>query len=501
MQNDWRQIDIRWLAVIASLAVSVSTLLFQGEPNADAYTYVRTAEIFLSDGVVAAYQHYFWATYSILIAAVSWFGIDLFSAGLLVNSFFYALLVFAFISIIREIDDSRPLLLIAAIILLVYPQLNEYRNSIIRDIGYWALSVFALWQYLLFTRTQLTKHALCYCGSLLFAAAFRVEALAYLILTPFSLLLDIRFEPKIRKKLLLKLGGILLTTAIFMSLCLALMGLNIANLFIEFISVYQPFIEAKFTLPEEERALLGSLLFGDHATLYSREYIELFLLVGLAAILLANLFNAIGGPYLTVLLLGYFSKKRMSLERHITTPVIFYILINALILTAFLIITRFLSSRYAMLLCIMLVVFVPLIIQHFYSAIKEPSRRKAQLAFAIFLSYCAIDSYYSFGEEKPYITDSIEWIRENTDTSAKLLTNNHSIAYFSGKVSEYDQVQRNLTEEAIFATGVGDTIAAELTFETKQTLEKSSVSRKIEFLTAFPNEKNQRIVLYKRVNL
>jgi uncharacterized protein with PQ loop repeat len=127
MNLDWRQHDIRWTAVVASLVLSLFTLLLQETPNADAYTDARTAEIFLVDGIIAAYQHYSWATYSILIGIVSTTGLDVFSAGLLVNAMFYAILVYAFLSIVKQINDSEPLLAIAAICILVYPQLNEYR--------------------------------------------------------------------------------------------------------------------------------------------------------------------------------------------------------------------------------------------------------------------------------------------------------------------------------------------------------------------------------------
>jgi len=94
------------IAVAASLVLSIFTLLLQEIPNSDAYTYVRTAEIFLAEGIVAAYQHYSWATYSILIGIVSVTGLDVFSAGLFINAMFYAILVYAFLSIVKEINRA-----------------------------------------------------------------------------------------------------------------------------------------------------------------------------------------------------------------------------------------------------------------------------------------------------------------------------------------------------------------------------------------------------------
>lgn len=497
--NNWQQTDIRWVAVLASLLLSAATLLFQETPNADAYTYVRTAEIFLGEGIVAAYQYYSWATYSILIGAVSWLGIDFFSAGLLINAFFYAILVFSFISIVREINNSEPLLLISTLCILVYPQLNEYRDFIIRDVGFWGLSLFALWQYLMYARTQLSKHALLYCGALLLASTFRVEALAYLIFTPFSLFIDSRLEPAIRKKLFFKLAAMLLSTAVLLLIILALIGLNMLSLLFDFTSSYEFFMGGRLTLPDEERALLGSLLFNEHAAEFSREYIEIFFLAGLVAILLANLFNAIGGPYLIVLLVGFYERK-IRLERCIAVPVIIYLTVNALILIIFLVITRYLSSRYAMLLCLLLALFVPLIIFHILSTVKDSKRKRTQLLIALFLSYCAIDSYYSFGESKSYVADSIAWIAENTAASSALVTNNHAIAYRSGRIENYDQIRRTITAGDILAAGAGTTIAAELTFETRQLLSKEAIAAEIEFLAAFPDAANPRIGVYRRIH-
>ncbi|PCI75090.1 MAG: hypothetical protein COB20_13695 [SAR86 cluster bacterium] len=499
MNLDWRQHDIRWIAVAASLVLSIFTLLLQEIPNSDAYTYARTAEIFLADGVVAAYQHYSWATYSILIGIVSSTGLDVFSAGLFVNAMFYAILVYAFLSIVKEINDSKPLLAIAALCILVYPQLNEYRDLLIRDIGLWALSLAALWQYLLYAKTQSLRSATIFCTCLLLAASFRAEALAYLAFTPLSLLFDTRLEASARKILLVKMYAVVISLSVGLLLFLALMGLNVAQLFIEFASIYEPFISGNFTLNDEERALLGSLLFSEYAATFSREYIEVFLLAGMISILLANLLSGIGGPYLIILTIGFF-KSHLRLNREVAIPVAFYLCINFLILLSFIIVTRYLSSRYAMLMCILLVLFVPIVVLHILENARVSGRKSSVYIFALFFSYCAIDSYYSFGESKSYVRDSIEWIAQNTDDSSELVTNNHAIAYFSGKVEDYDLVQRNLTEEEILSSEVGTTIAAELTFETRNLLERNSIADKLKLLAYFPDAETRRMALFERVD-
>ncbi len=498
MNLDWRQVDIRWIAVAASLLLSVFTLLLQEIPNSDAYTYARTAEIFLEQGLTAAYQHYSWATYSILIGMVSWLGLDVFSAGLLVNAAFYAILVYAYLSIVKEIDDSPSLMKLAAVCILVYPQLNEYRELLIRDLGFWSLSLLALWQYLHYARTQSLRNAFAFSGALLVAASFRAEALAYLALTPLALLFDTRIESGRRKLLLARLYAAVASLGVGLLIFSALAGLNVAQLFIEFASIYEPFVSVSFTLNDYERELLGSLLFTDYAAKFSREYIEIFLLAGMIAILLANLFTALGGPYLIILFIGLI-KGKMRLPRHIKVPVLFYLAINFIILLGFLVLTRYLSTRYAMLMCILLTPFVPITLHHLLETAKQANRNGMRYMVAIFLCYCAIDSYYSFGESKTYVNDSIEWLAENTAASAGLLTNNDAIAYFSGKIVDYDLVVRNLTAEEIMATEVGDTIVAELTFETGRLLETEAIADKLELLASFPDSQDPRIVVFERI--
>ncbi|MEX0963162.1 MAG: hypothetical protein WDZ52_03850 [Pseudohongiellaceae bacterium] len=498
MKLDWRQYDIRLIAVAASLLSSVFTLLLQEIPNSDAYTYARTADIFLSDGLAAAYQHYSWASYSILIGIVSSIGLDIFSAALLVNGVFYAILVYSFLSIIREINESKSLLVLSACCILVYPQLNEYRELIIRDIGFWALSVFALWRYIVYARTHALHHAIIFSASLLAAASFRAEALAYLLFTPLALLFDTRFASSVRKVLLLRLYAVVIVLSFGLLLFLTFMGLNVARLFVEFASIYEPFVSGNYTLTEEERVLLGSLLFSDYAATFSREYIEIFLLAGMIAILFANLFTAIGAPFLIILIIGSI-RSRIHLSRHIAVPVIIYLGLNLIILLGFIVLTRYLSSRYAMLMCILLALFVPLLLLQFLETARKENRNTFHYIFAIFLGYCAIDSYYSFGESKTYVRDSIEWYAENTEDSAGLVTNNHAIAYFSGKVDDYDLVMKDLSAEEILASNIGDTIAAELTFVTRQLLQRESIANKLRLLASFPDTDESRIVFFERI--
>jgi hypothetical protein len=151
-----------------------------------------------------------------------------------------------------------------------------------------------------------------------------------------------------------------------------------------------------------------------------------------------------------------------------------------------------------MLMCILLVLFVPKIVLQILENAKAAGRKSTVFIIAIFFGYCAIDSYYSFGESKSYVRASIEWIAQNTDDSSELITNNHAIAYFSGKVEDYDLIERNLTANEILSSEVGDTIAAELTFETAKLLGSTSIAARLTLLAYFPETGTRRIALFGR---
>jgi len=499
-QFNWRQLDIRIYAVCASLMISLFTILIPDTLNDDAYVYIRTAGIALDDGIAAAFQHYSWATYSLLISAVSQVGLDLFSAAFIINGLFYALLVYAFVSIISEIDNSRLTLTFAAICILVYPQLNEYRYLIIRDIGFWALTLFSVWLFIRHRKTRKFKFAFGYCSVLILAAFFRAEAAAFLFLIPFTVLLDKQKNKKTKKQIFVHLMATAIGFSMIAILLLALLGFDITSLFIEFVSVYEPFVASTFSPNEFELSALSTLLFGEYAAAYSAEYISIFMATGLLAILFANVFNAIGGPYFFVLVYGAIFKK-VKIDRDLANTVLGYMLINFIILFLFLFITRYLTSRYATMICLLLALPVPLILADLYRQALEKKQSLVTAALVLFFSYCAADAYYSFGDSKSFVFDSIDWIADSSDKSRRVITNNHAIAYYSGRVENYDSVLKFLTQDQLLNAVEEDLIVIEMNHEMTQLVESDLIAPNLKFEIAFPDNEDRRVSVYSRIQL
>jgi hypothetical protein len=496
----WQQLDIRLCAVFASLLLSVYTILWPELPNDDAYVYIRTAEIFQQQGLDAALAHYKWAGYSILIAGLSQLGPSLLTAAYLINALFFMLLVYSFVSLVRLIDASRPVLVLAALTILLYPELNEFRFFIIRDVGSWALSLFALLQFILYSHGKGWRHGAAFCISLLLATVFRAEAISYLLLTPLVLLLGSTTDKQLRMQLFGQLAAMVAAALAFVLMVLLALEINVIALMLDFLSVYEPFIRNTLSPSAAETAELGRMLFGEHGAAFSQQYMTGFIAAGLLVIFFMTIFYGLSGPYFWLLLYGVY-QKYFRLGKDTAIPMLSYIAINAVILFVFLYITRYLSSRYAILLCLMLILQLPIVLQ----AVIENSRKgqhqsRIRALLLVLMVYCLIDSYYTMGRPKDYLTDSANYVAVQATPGTALITNNHSIAYFSSLVEDYDQVIRILPAAEIVNARPGDLIALEMIYDVSRLVQDQSLSPYLQLETAFPSMEDQRVVIYRRVN-
>ncbi len=498
MNDRLQHIDMRLAAAATSLLLSVMFFFFKGIPNDDAYTYVRTAEIFLNEGLTAAIDHYAWVAYPVLIALVSTLGISLLTAAYVLNALFYALLVYSFVSICRLLDDSRLVVGLAALTVIVYPELNEYRDMVIRDVGFWALALFGLWQFLLYDRERNLKQGTLFLAALGLATLFRAEALLYLLLTPVALLFNSSFSTDDNRRHLLKLTGITVVIGVGVLLTLMLAGINVIALLLERLAVYQLFLIEAFNPSEAVLVARADAIFGEFAADFSQDYVNAVIAVGLLVVLLMSVFYAIGGPYFWLLLWGGL-RKHLPANGTSAAPVVAYLLINLGLLLVFLYVTRFLSARYAILFSLMLVLQVPFLVR----TIIENSRgshwqKSVQYFLIMFFFYCAIDAYVSFGRSRDWILDSAQYLSESN--APNVITNNLSIAYFSGEVEEYDEVIRVLPADVIRAAQPGDLLAIEMFFDMRVLVEDPAVAPYLEQVASFSQEDEERVAVFRRIN-
>ncbi len=498
MNNKWQQIDIGLAAAAASLLLSFVFFFFKGMPNDDAYTYLRTAEIFLDQGLSAAIANYSWVSYPVLIALLGSAGFSLLTAAYVLNALFYALIVYSFVNIVRFFDDSRLLLGLAALTVLVFPELNEYREMVVRDVGFWSLSLFGLWQFLQYDKSRERKHRLLFFFAMGLAALFRVEAVVYLLLTPLALLSNHLYSPAENRKAALSLTAMSIEAGIAVVLVLLLLGINVVGLLLDRLAVYQLFLVDVFNPDPSLLAARANAIFGEFAANFSGEYVYGVIGLGLLFVLAMTLFYAIGGPYFWLLVWGYL-KRYLPNAGVRAAPITAYLLINLGLLLIFLYVTRFLTARYAILFALMIVLQVPFLVRAILEKIKGTEwQNTLQVFFILFFTYCAIDAYITFGRSKDWLMDAADYV--STTDAGSVITNNQSIAYFSGTVEDYDKVVRVMPAEAIRNAQPGDLIAIELFYDMRVLVENPAVALYLEQVAAFPAEGEAQVGIYRRVN-
>ena len=119
----------------------------------------------------------------------------------------------------------------------------------------------------------------------------------------------------------------------------------------------------------------------------------------------------------------------------------------------------------------------------------------------LFFGYCAFDSFISFGASKVFLNDSIEWIATQDNSDVGLLTNNQTIAYSSGKITNYDQIKRFLSEEDILNAKLNDLIAIEMNEEMTDLVKRPSIEKRIRILAAFPSTNEAQLIIFQRIAL
>lgn len=162
---------------LVSLLLSLVADL-QGTINRDGMFYVQTARDFLEVGFGAAYATFHWPFLSILMAVVSQIsGLGLEASGLLLNGLFLAGACALLVACARRLFPEAvwPI----ALVLLALPGFNGYRNELLREYGCWFFVMLSFWLALRWSDSPRWPLALAVQLSLIAAALFRTEALAF----------------------------------------------------------------------------------------------------------------------------------------------------------------------------------------------------------------------------------------------------------------------------------------------------------------------------------
>lgn len=493
------------LALLVSLLFSLLLTLSNTQLNDDAFTYMRAAERFQQDGIGAVLQDYGWYGYSILIALADGVlpgGLD--TSAHVLNALCYALLTGVFIALQRESGANQRQLLLASAVVLLFPLLNEMRNFIMRDVAYWALSLTALLQLVRLMKATSVRQslplALAWSGSTLLASVFRLEALLPAVIAPLALLANCRTATGsscLRSMLLLY--TVLLSSALLMLVLALAIGIRLPELMGFAWRYYLPqLLDLGNVLRDDALALNATLFTEQNFPAQDDTAVGLLVLIfAYVASVLLNLVKALGMPLTIFLLLGL-QQRVYTLPRSVAAAWMGYALPTLLALLVFQFIMHFQTQRYAALLALLLLLWLPGMLEHWWQQAENGGKaRRFRVVLAVFCLYFTVDSLISFGYSKQHLRQAEQWVLQELPADASFATNSFQLAWRSGHIQDYDKTRRDVAvtlQEAADSTFLAlvlkhsDAVARRL-------LDQTST---LALVTSFSNERGDEVRIYRR---
>lgn len=432
--------DVRVPAVLASFILSFWVVYLKQNINLDGILYMRAANMILEGDWKGACDLYNWLLYPSLIALVSKIsGVGLQAAAYFLNACFAGLLSYVFISLVQEIGGSRKTIVAAALVIVFYPELNEYSYKVIRGNGYWPFYLLSLLYFIRFLKAPRWRYAVFWNISMIVAALFRVEGVVFIALLPCVLFWQRDWSFLKRSKSFLMAHSVNLAVLsaflVFQAIRINSLALRPGRLFDPLLSLNALWEEITVGLAGKSDILATTLL-----NQYSENYATLIVLLIPIIIFLGKLIEVIT-PLLFCLLLIVPFVKFAELKSKGATVILWAGVINVLILFTFLLPQFFLQGRYVVALALTLLLLLPFVLVFLYEKWQMiPSKISGQAWLCYFL---ALLLFVNSGEalvaipgssNKKYIKDSGRWIKENVPVTANIYSNNIKILFYSGHI-------------------------------------------------------------------
>ena len=440
-QGRWSAIslnDIRWAALLASLLLTFLAASQNYMPNDDGVLYLLSAEQFAAGEWDKALQLYNWPLYGMLIAAVHLLsGLGVEASAHVLNGLLQAVLVFAFLGVVSELGGDRRIVLIAAVLILVFPSLNEYRSEIIRGHGYWAFTMLGLLFLLRHIQQYESRYASGWVAALAFATLFRIEGLVLLALAPLVFLLDPRDAMVLRaKRFALVYGGYVAVAGLALVVVVYTgIGEGPLRLWERPASISTHFYIAVSSGLSDKVAILQQYFLSPYSDEYAWSIVAATILIILFTEVIAS-----AGLFFGFLVVYTWLHAGAFRNDYPWRVVWFFVAINVLILAAFVVSQGFLTGRYPIALALLLVLFPPFGAVTLYRRLAGSEHgsllrsKWISATFAFVALILLIDGVYSFSPGKVHVEQAAIWLNEHTRPADRILSLDAPLLYRSGKL-------------------------------------------------------------------
>ena len=408
--------------VLANIALSAWCIYFDPVINNDGVTYLAIAELMLQGEWAEAFDYYSWPYYSVFIAAVAkLFFLDVESAAYVLNTLLATSLTLAFVCIVGELsDNNRRVILIAMLVILLFPSISKYRSFIIRDFGYLSCYLWSLYFIFRFCSTQNKSHLI---GWLFFAALsclFRFEGIAFLLIAPYFLLSFTAHRMPHRRTVLT-------------SLSVAIVAASIGLLIWYVNDKYAAVIEMAKASGKDIENVIDLFLANTRDKLGGEALTPLSyagVIAGNIGDVIYELVRRMAVFYFIFALYAYIRGIGFT-SRLMRRIWLVYVLTNFLVLICFSMYNNFLVSRYTMATALTLLILVPFVIDRLLLAFRNISLVK-RIASIIAITMVTLASMEGLDvrTKKNHIKEAGLWMKTGLPADANVYSNDRLIIYY-----------------------------------------------------------------------
>lgn len=428
--------------IMTNIALSFWCFWLDPVINNDGITYLALAQQVNDGQWQDVFNYYTWPYYSILIAGLaSVLSISVETAAYLLNSMLAISLTLAFICIIDDLSHhNRRIVIIATLVILLFPSISKYRAFIIRDFGYLSFYLWSIYFIFRFCQTHSKKHFVAWLSMAAISCLFRFEGVVFLLIAPYFLLLFINQNLRHRRIVLISLSITLLV-------CTTLLVAWFVS------EKYASMIELARKSGKDVHNVIDLFIqnFKDSAGENSDNYYNYALLI------LKNFSNVayelirrMAIFYFIFAIYAYIKKIGITDPTHRKIWLVF-VLTNVVCLFAFSFTNSFLVSRYTMASALTLLILAPFVIDQVFRAIPASTwiKRASAILMITVLAAVSVEGL-DVRTRKPHFVAAGKWLDNNLPKTATLYSNDRLLVYYAN-LGAKSNFQDNFSNEQMWA--------------------------------------------------
>jgi hypothetical protein len=426
-QNDHptNLLAIRLVVAFFSALLTIVAIATDDIINLDGVLYINMADAFLERGLSGAASIYNWPFYSISAAGISNLtGLSTLSSYYFLNTILFVCVTDSFLLLSSKQLRTDKSLSVAAIIILCLFSLNEYRDFIIRDIGYWAFTLYGLYHFIIYFEKLKFCSLFFWQCSFIIATMFRIEGIILLFILPLFLLYKLPIKQSFKHLLYCYLWMLIICLTCLITQQLGGHDFNAfsklaelktyinGNKHLEFFSSASMMIDTKLL----------------HPVVQEQGYGEVILASGFFSITIFEIISALSVTYFILLIMAI-KHRTESLQSPNSQFLLFILVIQFILLLTFFLTSQIQTTRYCLLAGMILLLWcLPTLTSYILEAFKN-KRILPLLGICFIFIYTTVDAFHH-SSSKQYFIDDLKSLAAKIPDSETVMTNNKLIGFY-----------------------------------------------------------------------